>query len=526
MDPYEMAETKYPNQGVFEEDEKGVIANAYPGQRTEGTRDERTRVKRVFSFAQIFFFALTFMSSWETMALNLQSTLYNGGPRALAWGILIVVAGALAQTASLAEMSSAQPIAGAQYHWTHAFAPAKQRRFITYMQGWVTWFAWVSTLAGVANTSSYMLQSLVAANYPNYAPQAYHVTLIIFALLIVEGLMNMFAWFLIPWFELLAGILHIVLFIIFVVVFVTLAPRQSAEFVFFKQASSTGWTNSFISFNLGLMTPTWGFVGFDGAVHMSEEVRKARHAVPRAMFWTIALNGLLAYAIILVILFCIGDLDAALNADFPIIEICTQATGSLKAATAMVCGLLVISVAVTLGSIASASRLTWAWARDGGLPAWFSHISPRHRVPIRSIWLPILIVMCLACLNIASYTAFSAFISLASLALYTSYAIAIGCMLHARLRDRVQYGGWTLGKFGVPINVFALIYSGWMMVFFCFPTYLPVTGDNMNYALPIFAFVVLVALVLWFTWASRHWPGLNKEVINVVMADSDRNTKE
>jgi hypothetical protein len=74
-----------------------------------------TSAQRVFSFAQIFFFALTYMSSWETMALNLQATLLNGGPRALAWGILIVVGGALAQSASLAEMSSAQPIAGAQY---------------------------------------------------------------------------------------------------------------------------------------------------------------------------------------------------------------------------------------------------------------------------------------------------------------------------------------------------------------------------------------------------------------------------
>ena len=113
----------------------------------------------------------------------------------------------------------------------------------------------------MANTSAYMLQSLAAANYPNYDPKPFHVTLIIFALLIVEGLMNMFTWFLIPWIELLAGILHIVLFVIFVVVFVTLAPRHSAEFVFMKAASSSGWQNKFVSFNLGLMTPTWGFVG-------------------------------------------------------------------------------------------------------------------------------------------------------------------------------------------------------------------------------------------------------------------------
>lgn len=116
----------------------------------------------------------------------------------------------------------------------------------------------------------------------------------------------------------------------------------------------------------------------------------------------------------------------------------------------------------------SRQRLTWAWARDGGLPAWFAHISPRHRIPVRSIWLPILIVMCLACLNIASYAAFGAFIALASLGLFTSYSIAISCMLRARLQKKVDYGGWTLGRWGVPINIFALLYSGWMMVIFCF----------------------------------------------------------
>lgn len=258
---------------------------------------------------------------------------------------------------------------------------------------------------------------------------------------------------------------------------------------------------------------------------MSEEVRKARHAVPRAIFWTVAINGILAYAIILVMLFCLGDLDATVNAAFPIIEICTQATGSVRTATAMVSGLLIISCAVTLGSIASASRLTWAWARDGGLPTWFSHISKRHRVPVRSIWVPIIVVMCLACLNIGSYAALGAFISLASLALFTSYAIAIGCMLRARLMNIVQHGEWSLGSYGIPVNIFALIYTGWMMVVFCFPQYVPVTGENFNYALPIFAFVVIVALILWFARARKHWPGLNKEVIESALADADRSTK-
>lgn len=108
---------------------------------------------------------------------------------------------------------------------------------------------------------------------------------------------------------------------------------------------------------------------------MSEETRRARQAVPRSIFYTVVVNGILAYGIVICILFTMGSISDAVNADFPIIEICTQATGSVKAATAMVCGLLVISLSVTLASIASASRLTWAWARDGALPKWFAHVS-------------------------------------------------------------------------------------------------------------------------------------------------------
>ena len=35
-------------------------------------------------------------------------------------------------------MASIQPIAGAQYHWTHALAPAGAKRFITWIQGDLT----------------------------------------------------------------------------------------------------------------------------------------------------------------------------------------------------------------------------------------------------------------------------------------------------------------------------------------------------------------------------------------------------
>lgn len=130
----------------------GSTDHTKPKVRIEDNLECKTdQIQRLFNFTQIFFFSLTYLSSWETQALyvilltfrhafsslhsNLSAVLTNGGPEALAWGIVIVVCGAMAQSASLAEMASMQPIAGAQYHWTHYLAPHNQKKFITWMQG-------------------------------------------------------------------------------------------------------------------------------------------------------------------------------------------------------------------------------------------------------------------------------------------------------------------------------------------------------------------------------------------------------
>ena len=75
--------------------------------------------------------------------------------------------------------------------------------------------------------------------------------------------------------------------------------------------------------------------------------------------------------------------------------------------------------------------------------------------------------------------------------------------------------------YGTPINGFALVYTAWMMVIFCFPQYLPVTAVNFNYALPIFAAIVLGAMTFWFARAKTSWSGLDKEMIKRVLEDAD-----
>lgn len=46
-------------------------------------------------------------------------SLFNGGPTAWFWSFIIVFLGVLTLAASLAELASIQPVAGAQYYWTY-----------------------------------------------------------------------------------------------------------------------------------------------------------------------------------------------------------------------------------------------------------------------------------------------------------------------------------------------------------------------------------------------------------------------
>lgn len=82
---------------------------------------------------------------------------------------------------------------------------------------------------------------MVSLNHPNYEPEGWHATLIVIAVLLLSGLMNLYAFWLVPWIELFSGVGHICCFVIFVVVLITMGPRYSARFIFFESSISSGW---------------------------------------------------------------------------------------------------------------------------------------------------------------------------------------------------------------------------------------------------------------------------------------------
>ncbi|PPJ55501.1 hypothetical protein CBER1_07038 [Cercospora berteroae] len=507
----------------FSHDKEAHVASsdAEDSLSRDGDIIAQTRVERVFNTVQFFALSITFMSSWEAVAGNLYTVFYNGGPQTLVWGFLLVWAGAMAQAASLAEMASVQPISGAMYHWTYALAPLNIRRFTTWMQGWITWAGWLSMTMGIGNSTAYWITSLVQLNFPNYQAQLWHSTLMIWAVLLLTTSINLYKFGkLVPWIETVAGCLHVSMFVVFSIVLLALGPKHNADFVFFSRVDSaltSGWTNDFVSWNLGLQTSVWCFVGFDSAVHLAEEVRKPAMTVPSVMVLTILINGAMAWLFILVILFTMGNPDDALNYPQPMLAVMLNATGSARGATAMGSLLVVISICAMIVNVASMSRLSWSWARDGALPKVLAYVDSVKRVPARAVLLSVAIVVLLSLVNIGSSVALQVFISLSTLAMYISYFIAILMMFLRRFGSSPpQMGPWTTGRLGLAVNAFALIYTAYAIIWLPFPTTMPFTGANFNYSSPILAAVVLIAVGWWFV-KRNSWPGLREDIIEVAI---------
>ena len=100
------------------------------------------------------------------------------------------------------------------------------------------------------------------------------------------------------------------------------------------------------------------------------------------MVASVVINGTLAFAFIICVLFCIGDVTNALSTPtgYPIIEILYSATGSKGGTTALMSLIVFLGLVAMFSTLASVSRLTWAFARDKGLPfsTFFGKVSVLH----------------------------------------------------------------------------------------------------------------------------------------------------
>jgi len=286
---------------------------------------------------------------------------------------------------------------------------------------------------------------------------------------------------------------------------------------------------------VGLSGAVFSLLGADGVMHMSEEIQNASIIVPRTIVSSIIINGVLGFGMLMAVLFCLGNAEAVLNAPFlyPYIKIFVQGTGHVGASTGMAVIVVVLAFCNTIALLASSSRMTWAFARDRGLPGWhtLSKVHPSNSIPVYSVCLTTIISALLSLVAIGSPTALNDLISLTINAWYSSYLFPSALLLWHRLHGTIHilpseleasqstetrvpepellyWGPWRVpGILGIINNIFAVLFMI-MIIFWSFwPPTTPTTPITMNYSSVVTCSVAILSAVYYFLWGKNSYSG-------------------
>jgi len=128
--------------------------------------------------------------------------------------------------------------------------------------GWLTVGAWTIICAGNPAAIANTILGLAVFNYKNYQPRAWHTTLMMWGIIFIPFICNLWFRQLLNAFELLGGIFHLVFFISSIVTLAVTARRSTLSFVFGTLTTGqSGWTNPGVSWGIGLLTLTFAISG-------------------------------------------------------------------------------------------------------------------------------------------------------------------------------------------------------------------------------------------------------------------------
>lgn len=263
---------------------------------------------------------------------------------------------------------------------------------------------------------------------------------------------------------------------------------------------------------------------------MAEELRSASKILPRAMIWTIVVNGLMAFVMLVLVLstflprssdandqrrtflYTLGDLtqDLETPSGYPIIQVFVTATGSTGGAAGLTTILIVLGVAGNLTTMAGSSRQLFSFARDKGVPFhnWVARVPVGYDVPVPAIIVSACCSCILHCINIGSSIAFNIIMSIGTVALLTSYMTSIGSITWRRIHKMpLLPSKFSLGRFGLFVNISALLFCLIVYIFAFFPPVAHPDAAAMNWAIAVYGGVLLIALIYYIAWARRAYVG-------------------
>ncbi|KAF2248464.1 GABA permease-like protein [Trematosphaeria pertusa] len=459
-------------------------------------------------------FTVIIQGTWEVLMTATYQGLVDGGPAGLIWSYIWTFFGFFFVMASLAEMASMAPTAGGQYHWVSEFSPPSIQKPVSYFIGWMSTLSWQAGTASGPFLVGTLIQACAIVMYPTYEPTNWQGTLMVIAVTILVWVLNIWGSKAMPVFQNIMLMVHVFGFLVIIIVLWVLSPRATAKVTFTQFTNGGGWNSMGLALMVGQISAIYACICSDATAHMAEEVKDAGKTVPRAMLGSYLLNGALGLVFLVSYMFMMTDVETALEdaTGYPHIWVFNQlrnvSPGGVVALNVIP---TVLIFAGTLSFNLSTSRQTWALARDKGLPfsGWIGKVDPKLHVPANAVTVTCIITVALSLINIGSDVAFNAIISLNVVSLMITYVFSIGAVLYRRIYhpELLPRCRWSLGRWGVPINTFGLLYALHAFFWSFWPNATPVTKEDFNWAVVMFVGVGVLCMMDYVVRGRKQYKG-------------------
>ena len=387
----------------------------------------------------------------------------SGGGFSVSIGWVVGGIFALVVAASVGQIASAYPTAGGLYHWASILGG----RGWGWLCAWINMVGLIFVVASV-NFGVYLLMKdllltgVLGVDTSSWT--AIHASIFVTIFAVTQALFNHFG---IKITTMLTDFSGYLIFVVAIVLTLSMliwgaSFDLSRLTTFVNNTGEIGGSvvpeprTMLVAFLIGLLYPLYTITGFDASAHTSEETKNARVAVPKGMlhsvFWSLLFGFFLASSFVLAMPDTALGAKDGFNSFFNLYNNLPMPF-ILKALLTL--GIVVANYICALAGMTSTSRMIYAFARDGGLPASkaLSTIHPIHRTPVNAIWLTA------ALSTFACYYAPFMFALAAGCALflYISYAMPVAAGMLAEGKSWKEFGPFRLGVWSKPFAVITII---------------------------------------------------------------------
>ncbi len=408
-----------------------------------------------------FSLGFTYLSPVTAVYTMFAVSLAVGGPPMI-WALVIAGVGQLLVALVFSEVVAQYPVAGGVYPWARRLWG---RRY-AWLTGWVYMIALFVTIASVVSGAGLYFASMLG-----FDPTVDTVIVCSLVILVLATLINYLGTRVLA-IAAIIGFSAELLGALAVGVWLLATERHHNLGVLFDSFGAGDGSNYLWAFAAASLIGIYNYYGFEACGDVAEEVPNPGRTIPKAMRRTIYVGGAAATFVTVSLVLSVSDISAVISGEDtdPVSGVLQTAFGSAGSKVILLVVVLsFLSCAMSLQ--AAASRLAYSYGRDdmivgSGLLRKFSQA---RRIPPYALALAFVIPGVIVLASKFSEDALTKIVSFASLGIYLGFQMVVFAALRARLKGWKPSGPYRLGKWGLPVNIAALVYGITAMVTLAWP---------------------------------------------------------